>query len=296
MLTYLRLSDMYGYGYGDRNFAHVCQECGAAVNHAFLLVGKFKGDVENNSLKDWPLGGTILSLKTGGPDDSGDAEENIGSITFPNRLFRLALRAPVLELTNADAPKMDDVRLLIDNAVANRAVIKGVNAKTVFEGGTLQRAERLSTRKMMTRYWENPSIFALELGGAVVRQSVFVDKMYSINWIHSPAARETMDRLLLKYSRFMKMIASYPWSTAVPTLDVDLAWHTHQLSTKSYFDFTMSKAKNFIDHDDKIDEDSLSKHFQWTTQTYEAEYGEVYSECTCWYCEGKFPDSPLQSI
>jgi len=287
---------MYGYGYGDRNFDHVCQECGATVNHAFLLVGKFKGDVENNSLKDWPLGGTVLSLETGGPVDSGDAEETIGSITFPNRLFRLALRAPVLELTNADAPKMDDVRLLIDNIVADRAVIMGVNAKTVFQSGTVHRTERLSTRKMMKRYWENPSIFALELGGAVVRQSVFVDKMYSINWIHSPAARETMDRLLLKYSRFMKMIASYPWNTAVPTLDVDLAWHTHQLSTKSYFDFTMSKTKKFIDHDDKIDEDSLSKHFQWTTQTYEAEYGEVYSECTCWYCEGKFSDCPLQSF
>lgn len=279
---------MSGYGYGDRDFSHACQRCGAVMNHEFLLVAKFKEAVENVVLKDWPLGGTILAPQSGAPDLASVDEQNITLNTFPNRLFRLALRSSVLELVKTEAPTMNDVKLLIERAVADKALIKGVNGKSVFESGVPQRFERLSTRKMMSQYKKNPSIFALELGGAVVRQGVFVDKMYSIDWIHSPAARETMDRLLGKYARFMKLMAAYHLRIAVPTLDVDLGWHTHQLSPKAYFEYTMAKAKRFLDHDDKIDEDSLSKHFQWTSKTYEAEYGELYSECICWYCEGEF--------
>ncbi|CZS98839.1 related to large-conductance mechanosensitive channel [Rhynchosporium agropyri] len=277
------LLDMSGYGYGDRQFAHACQNCGAIMNHDFLRIARLKEDVENLVLKDWPLSGTILCPNTGIPDVASEDEKKIAFNTFPNRLFRLALKDSILELVGTDAPSIENVKVLVERAIADKATVKGINSKTVFESGVLQRYERLATRKMMTCYWENSSIFAIELGSAVVRQGVFVDKMYSIDWIHSPAARETMERLLIKYSRFIKMMATFPLRIAVPTLDVDLGWHTHQLSSKSYYEYTISKAKRFINHDDKIDEDSLSKHFQWTSKEYENEYSELYSECTCWY-------------
>lgn len=47
----------------------------------------------------------------------------------------------------------------------------------------------------------------------------------------------------------------------------------------------VSKTARFIDHDDKIEEDKLSTAFEWTSKTYQELYGEVYSECICWYCE-----------
>lgn len=72
-------------------------------------------------------------------------------------------------------------------------------------------------------------------------------------------------------------MASYALHVAVPTLDVDLGWHTHQLSPKSYYDYTMQKCQKFIDHDDKIEEDALSQAFEWTSKTYEKLYQEVYS-------------------
>lgn len=106
-----------------------------------------------------------------------------------------------------------------------------------------------------------------------------------IDWIHSPAARDTMKRLVVKYQRFMQIMAANALQVAVPTLDVDLAWHTHQLSPCAYLDFTYAKTQKFIDHDDKINEDKLSSAFEWTSKTYQEMFGEVYSECTCWYCE-----------
>lgn len=105
-----------------------------------------------------------------------------------------------------------------------------------------------------------------------------------------------MMRLITKYQRFIDIIAQNPGHVAVPTLDVDLAWHTHQLSPRSYYDYTVEKTtKNndsvtgkdgrFIDHDDKINETKLTSSFEWTSKIYQETYHEVYSECTCWYCE-----------
>lgn len=108
-----------------------------------------------------------------------------------------------------------------------------------------------------------------------------------MDWLHSPNASATMKRLLNKYARFFAIMAANPKSMAVPTLDVDLAWHTHQLSPRAYLDFSVRQMPGgkFVDHDDKVDEDKLSQAFEWTSRAYQDAYGEVYSECTCWYCE-----------
>ncbi|KAH8774025.1 hypothetical protein BGZ57DRAFT_894252 [Hyaloscypha finlandica] len=282
------LQEMTGTGYGDRDLSYICHKCGGEINQDLLRVAKFKKDSENLILRDWPLGGTILSTTTGGPDGPIASEAFTHFNTFPNRLISMALRSKVLELTNPNCyrkPTMLDVRDLIENSIKDKNIVKKVNSKSTFESCALRRQERLAVRKMMSRYWENSSVFALELGGAVIRQSVFVDKMYSLDWLHSPAAKETMKRLLLKYQRFIQIMATYPLHVAVPTLDVDLGWHTHQLSPRPYYDYTVEKCKKFIDHDDKMDEDQLNTSFEWTSKTYQKLFQGVYSECTCWYCE-----------
>jgi hypothetical protein len=280
------IMEMNGSGYGDRNLDHVCYKCGGTVNHNILLVAKFKKDTENLIMNDWPLGGTILDSTVGAPHGPPARDWQSYPHTFPNRLVGSHLRSSILELiTPTNSPTMDSVKTLIEWAIIDKAVIRKVNNKTAVQPANLQRAERLAIRKMMSRYWENRSIFALDLGGAVIRQGAFVDKMHSLDWLHSPSARNTMNRLLTKYSRFITIIAHNPLNTAVPTLDVDLGWHTHQLSPNSYFTYTGKTCKKYIDHDDKIDEEALSTAFEWTSKTYEKLYQEVYSECTCWYCE-----------
>jgi len=59
-----------------------------------------------------------------------------------------------------------------------------------------------------------------------------------------------------------------------------------ELSPQAYYNYTLEKTKKFVDHDDKISEDKISDAFEWTSETYQKAYNEVYSECTCWYCEG----------
>lgn len=177
---------------------------------------------------------------------------------------------------------MTDIRTEIERFLKNKAHIKITNHST---SHVLKRAEKIAVRRMMSRYWDNSSIFALDLVGAVIRQGSFIEKMHSIDWIHSPAATSTMARLIEKYTRYIYIISCHPLQTAVPTLDVDLAWHTHQLSPPSYYAYTVTKTARFIDHDDKIEETALSTAFEWTSKTYQKMYDDLYSECTCWYCE-----------
>jgi hypothetical protein len=288
-LTCDRITKLLGTGYGDRDFSYICHRCGGEINHKFLRLAKFRKDTEKLIMQDWPLGGTILSPASGAPEAPSEKEWPSYPNTFPNRVVRIELRSRILELTKPNSskkPTMDDVKNMIETAVKDRHVIRRCNSRSM---SNFLKGERLSIRKMMSRYWENASPFALELGGAVIRQSIFVEKMHNIDWLHSPAATDTMRRLLMKYARFIEIIASNPKQNAVPTLDLDLAWHTHQLSPKSYYDYSMRRSGKFIDHDDKMDEDALSAAFEWTSKTYEKLFQEVYSECTCWYCEGNSP-------
>lgn len=178
---------------------------------------------------------------------------------------------------------MTDIRTEIEGILKDRSYVRKANHSHI--NSKLKRAEKIAIRRMMSRYWDNSSLFALDLVGAVIRQCSFIEKMHSIDWIHSPAATSTMARLVQKYTRYIDIIASNPNHTAVPTLDVDLAWHTHQLYPPSYYYYTVAKTARFIDHDDKIEETALSTAFEWTSKTYQKTYDELYSECTCWYCE-----------
>ncbi|KAI1431765.1 hypothetical protein GGR50DRAFT_677727 [Xylaria sp. CBS 124048] len=278
---------LLGHGYGDRDFETTCAGCGLTLKRDYLEVHKFVTDVKNLLSHERPMPGTILDLETGKPKQlqSTSKDKAQSDRTFVNRLIRHHLRSKLYD----PLPKsLDVIRDTLAGALRNPDAIKkaeGVSLKDMMKRYRVSQTARFSVRKVMSRYWGNSSPFAVELAGAVFRQGIFTEKMHKMDWLHSPAARSTMDRLIVKYERFTKIMASCPDKIAVPTLDIDLAWHTHQLSPASYYVWMCSETKKFIDHDDKIEETRLSQAFEWTSKVYQQLFLEVYSECTCWYCE-----------
>ena len=270
------IPDLIGTGYGDGNLQHPCWSCRTTLNKPLLCVAKFINDANCllNPTINRPMPGTLLDHRDGKPPLSPSPSSWSADplATFPNRLFKKHNAHPNRQVTGLIYAQstMNDVQERIGRMVRRNGSGAGSG---------------IYVRKMMARYWDNHSPFALDLCSAVMRQGVFVEKMHKIDWLHSPAATATMERLVAKYHRFFGIMAKHPHSVAVPTLDVDLAWHTHQLSPAAYYQYSVAKTKRFIDHDDKIDEDALSAHFAWTSKAYQDKYGEVYSECTCWYCE-----------
>lgn len=145
------------------------------------------------------------------------------SVLFPNRMIKDGLSTDLLECTDVRENKpvtVNDIRAVLEKALANNDLVHMAANKV----GKLDKAEKIAVRRMMSRYWDNSSTFALDLVGAVIRQGSFIEKMHSIDWIHSPAVGATMTRLIAKYGRYFEILAKFPTRVAVPTLDVDLAW------------------------------------------------------------------------
>ncbi|KXS99375.1 hypothetical protein AC578_8990 [Pseudocercospora eumusae] len=280
-----------GYGFSDKDFLATCSSCNAPIHHDRLRAGKFARDLRKLIVGNQPMAGTVLGMEGIPFSAFGKRDMTAEAVMkFPNELLRHDLgtviessrKAGIFESEGADGHSVDGIRGMIEGMMKNKAYMRKVRGS---HSHTPQRAERVAIRKMMSRYWDNSSPFALDLVGAVIRQGTFIEKMHNIDWLHSPALPSTMERLITKYQYFMKIMKDHPTRMAVPTLDVDLVWHTHQLNPAAYMGYTITKARQFIDHDDKVAEVQLNDAFAWTSKTYQKLTGQPYSECTCWYCE-----------
>jgi hypothetical protein len=281
----------FNQGYADDAFTDICVGCQHVIDHGRLKVAKFRKDLEATLYENLPMPGSFTNLQ--GIPEGSSTETNHGALRdmlFPTRVLQVAGR-DLMDFTDGRVDRCQTIAQLrnqIDVTLWNKKILKQTHGAYI---DTLRRGEGIQLRRMMSRYWENLGPFALDLVGAVIRQGTFVDKMDQIDWLHSPTVFDTMDRLIKKYEVFFRIMLENPHNIAVPTLDVDLAWHTHQLSPSRYYKYSTSNVpfgckRTFIDHDDKVDEGKLSDGFAWTSKMYRrATNGGIYSECTCWYCE-----------
>lgn len=67
----------------------------------------------------------------------------------------------------------------------------------------------------------------------------------------------------------------------VPTLDIDLAFHTHLLKRRYASDMTQH-LRRFVDHNDKVEENALESAFQRTAKAWFARYAQPYTACGCY--------------
>lgn len=261
-----------GTGYADAEFAGSCDTCHVRFSHDYLRVQKFRRDLLAFLRNQYPLPGTIYG-REGVPDNARKYTHLPPECWVPNQLVSNMRLYDALEGTtkpNMMSVTMADVKSYFEAAIANRKIILSLG----FRDGRLPPQSRLAIRRMFSRYWLNSSPFALDLVGAVIRQGSFIEKMHNIDWLHSPALQSTAARLIEKYRRFFTIMKENPKKLAVPTLDVDLAWHTHQLQPQSYYKYSMKSTAQLIDHDDKIAETELSDAFEWTSKVYSKMYNE----------------------
>jgi len=112
-------------------------------------------------------------------------------------------------------------------------------------------------------------------------------------WHRSPDADEIITRSIARYANFFRILRTTNRAAhggmVVPTLDVDLVWHTHQLSCASYRLFSRiaspsGKGLGFVNHDDTVDDSALKISFHATADLYHAMFNEEYAICLCWAC------------
>ncbi|KAF8905840.1 hypothetical protein CPB84DRAFT_1960342 [Gymnopilus junonius] len=129
-------------------------------------------------------------------------------------------------------------------------------------------------------------VYSVELTGAVLRQGSFIAKMHDLGWTHPgffdrPDDELALQHALARYHAFLDLMASSPTSFFVPTLDIDLVWHTHQLMPQKYGSDCRQYVKRFIDHDDKVEGLRLSSAFDITCRAWKSKFNVEYTHCGC---------------
>ncbi|KAK7442082.1 hypothetical protein VKT23_016357 [Stygiomarasmius scandens] len=138
--------------------------------------------------------------------------------------------------------------------------------------------------RIITAYGDD-RIFSIDLVGAVLRQGSFISKMQSLNWT-TPGFLTGQNALVLyhaiaRYHAFLDLMMANPSSMIVPTLDIDLVWHTHQLLARRYKKDCSNLLSKFLDHDDKVEEGRLALSFELTAKSWQEKFGLPYVYCGC---------------
>ncbi|KAF5025921.1 hypothetical protein F66182_1956 [Fusarium sp. NRRL 66182] len=131
----------------------------------------------------------------------------------------------------------------------------------------------------------DPHDIVSKLVNNVERQRVFVQKMNRHLWVRSPALKGTLQRAVERYENYLQLFKLYPGKMLVPALDIDLVWHTSQLSAAAYKASMEARCGRFINHDDKIGRSTLVTGNDETQTLYRIHFGQEYSVCLCWECQ-----------
>ena len=144
---------------------------------------------------------------------------------------------------------------LLQVVKTNKKILSLPKAQQRFRAITL----RWEVREIIASLRSNFSCLSMDLIKGMYRQLAFVNKICSnYEYWTNPAVIQTS---ISRYMKFVNLIASHPGKTMVPTIDIDLAWHTHQTFPERYCAYTKAVLQKILNHDDTIGSDDLGKGF-----------------------------------
>ncbi|RDB24427.1 hypothetical protein Hypma_008478 [Hypsizygus marmoreus] len=259
-----------GTGYLQQNFLLRCttEECqGLNITKETLAVKKLAGDLVRESPK-------LRSFLAG------------------------TLRTSTLEIATARATKVKEAIMLAfelkgpvgkNDEDWRQAIMKNVNYSLdhlqKIMAPKVRGGDGRLIRRIFSAYTDD-KMFSVDLVGATLRQSLFVAKMKNLRWTEHGFFDKKEDEVALKhaiarYHAFLDLMSSSPASFFVPTLDIDLVWHTHQMMGSKYDTHCLLLVRRLVDHDDKVEETKLSSAFDMTCRAWNTRFGYEYTHCGC---------------
>ena len=143
----------------------------------------------------------------------------------------------------------------------------------------LSRREEIDHRiNLMFKFYKDAhslSQTSLDLCAAVNRQYKFVDEMEKLGWLERPGL-VSYPQLWDRYTKWLGLASLKP-GPMVPTLDIDLVWHTHMLSASYYWDLYHAIGL-FLDHNDKVEGKDLTRFTHYSEGSWKQLYKESYME------------------
>jgi hypothetical protein len=123
--------------------------------------------------------------------------------------------------------------------------------------------------------FKRPPPFSLNLTEAVKRQIVFARKITSI-YRYDPVPESLLRDSQQCYAKFMNLMRINAVQAPVPALDIDLFWHTHQLSSSNYMPWCKHHIGRYINHDDTVGTGDLASGLDATKDAWRRIYSDDY--------------------
>jgi len=120
--------------------------------------------------------------------------------------------------------------------------------------------------------------FSTNLQAAMLRQTKFASTLYHAGWTNSRfpvEAAPTIVESISRYNRFLKIAADPKYGSIGPTKEIDLIWHTHQLTANYRTDVTHIVGY-FMNHVDDIAKEDLQQLSDRAKDAWELEFGTPY--------------------
>jgi hypothetical protein len=147
-------------------------------------------------------------------------------------------------------------------------------AQDIYRGNNPFFARLIQAPPQLSPAATRTSRFGLNLAEAVIRQWDFSKKITGM-YPQDPVPRPMLDHMKLRYVKFMNLMRTQG-NMIVPTVDIDLFWHTHQLSSNRYEEWCIMNVGRAINHDDTVDAPELTNGLEHTKQLWADTYREDY--------------------
>ncbi|KAG8754223.1 hypothetical protein FRC11_006772 [Ceratobasidium sp. 423] len=260
-------------GFAQHDFKARCHVCMGVFDRDAMMVRGLCDDIvkvrvglthKSSNLEQKPyISGTLLDWKTGQPDAKGAARSN-------DILLKHFFTPASMKFTRGDW-------------LAGSINYSIKRLETALKDGLSLRGGGSQVTRVLSYYRCPYYPFSIELCGAILRQGGFIDKMFGLGWTEPRTFDQdpaVIHRCLARYHAWLDVMSQLRHKMLVPTLDIDLAWHTHQLKQQGYRTWTLEVLGQFIDHDDKVEENKLSEAYELTAKYWEQRWG-IPHVCGC---------------
>jgi hypothetical protein len=165
--------------------------------------------------------------------------------------------------------------------------LKGARLLRLLVKGNIFKAMRISYMGLV-----HPDL-SIDLVAAALRQREFAKKITAEEnrEFDTPAA---LTRGCARYHKFVLLMSrkgkkDMKKVALVPTLDIDLCWHTHQIFATSYRGWCVEHLGEAINHDDTVGKESLDSGLKETNAAWVKAYRESYTNDTSLKVKGLLP-------
>ncbi|KAG8785422.1 hypothetical protein FRC16_001948, partial [Serendipita sp. 398] len=276
-------------GFAQTKFSHTCEQCGESFNKSNIGVRRFCEEVTRRRTGERVfISETLLHYLTGTRSEDQSVEIMTKIFKWMDAAFQVNQPIPPESNVEAEITTLATA-LRYDYLELSDALHRAVRP---FEAP--DRTRQTPRIQRISVAYSHAGLASLDLVGAVLRQGAFIEKMVELGWTQPGrfdlvSESAPLVRSIARYHAFLDLMATAPTSFFVPTLDIDLAWHTHQLKSYHYRDDTLQYLGRFPNHDDSVASPLLSAGYDLTAKAWKSRFGVPYSVCGC------IPDTDTES-